>query len=254
MSFSGRRILVTGASTGIGAVIAQLLVAEGAFVVACGTNGQRLTELVEALGGVKHCLALQGDLSDPEQVLAISRAAGDVDGLVNNAGIALNQPFLEATLESWNKTFAVNATAPFLLSQHIARNMIQRGTKGSIVNVSSQASQVGLCDHTSYCASKGALDQLTRCMALELGCHGIRVNCVLPTVVLTEMGSRAWSSPEKAKPMLDAIPLHRFASSEDVAEVVLFLLSEKSSMVNGTMVPIDGGFLATRGNIPQKKQ
>ena len=131
--------------------------------------------------------------------------------------------------------------------------MIKRGVSGSIVNVSSQASMVGFADHAAYCASKGALDQLTRSMALELGCHGIRVNCVNPTVVLTNMGIQNWSDPKKAEPMINAIPLRKFASSEDVAHAVLFLLSDKSGMINGTMVPIDGGFLATRGPIPQKK-
>eukprot|EP00759_Apiculatamorpha_spiralis_P049608 PhF_6_TR4428/c0_g1_i4/m.5993/K03331/DCXR; L-xylulose reductase len=124
--------------------------------------------------------------------------------------------------------------------------MVSRRVRGSIVNVSSQASMIGLQDHTAYCSSKGALDQLTRCMALELGCHGIRVNAVNPTVVLTEMGILNWSDPAKAGPMLGAIPLHKFASSEDVSHVVLFLLSEKAGMVNGSVLPVDGGYLATR--------
>jgi len=116
---------------------------------------------------------------------------------------------------------------------------------GSIVNVSSQASQVGLVDHTSYCASKAAQDALTRCMAVELGKHGIRTNSVNPTVVLTDMGRLAWSDPVKAGPMLSRIPTGRFAEVDDVVSVVLFLLSDNAAMVNGSALPVDGGFLST---------
>lgn len=122
--------------------------------------------------------------------------------------------------------------------------MIARNYKGSIVNVSSQGSTVGLPDHTAYCASKGALDQLTRVMAVELGAKGIRVNSVNPTVVLTEMGRAAWSSEEKAAPMLARIPLGRFAEEEDVVDVIVFLLSRRAAMVNGAFVAVDGGFWA----------
>jgi len=99
--------------------------------------------------------------------------------------------------------------------------------------------------HAAYCASKAGLDQLTKVMAVELGKHGIRVNAVNPTVVMTEMGKRAWSDPEKGGPMLRRIPLGRFAQCEDIASVVCFLLSDAAGMLNGLALPIDGGFLAT---------
>lgn len=123
--------------------------------------------------------------------------------------------------------------------------MINRKVSGAIVNVSSQASQVGLPDHTAYCISKGALDQLTRVSATELGPHGIRVNSVNPTVVLTEMGKAAWSDNAKAAPMLARIPLRRFAEEEDVVNAIVFLLSDKASMINGTLLRVDGGFLSS---------
>lgn len=123
--------------------------------------------------------------------------------------------------------------------------MLARKVKGSIVNVSSQGSQVGLDKHAAYCMSKGAVDQLTRTMALELGRQGIRVNAVNPTVVLTAMGKLAWSDPAKAKPMLARIPLGRFAEEVDVVDVIVFLLSDKSAMINGSCVPVEGGFWST---------
>ncbi|KAK9499223.1 hypothetical protein O3M35_002301 [Rhynocoris fuscipes] len=123
--------------------------------------------------------------------------------------------------------------------------MIQHNIKGSIVNISSQASKVALRDHVVYCATKAAIDAMTRVMALELGEYGIRVNTVNPTVVMTNMGRIGWSDPNKAKPLLDRIPLHRFAEVEEVVNTILFLLSDEASFINAVTLPIDGGFLST---------
>ncbi|CAB1438347.1 unnamed protein product [Pleuronectes platessa] len=126
----------------------------------------------------------------------------------------------------------------------VARGMKARGSGGSIVNVSSQASQCAIRDLAVYCATKGALDMLTKGMALELGPHQIRVNSVNPTVVMTERGRLAWSQSEKAKTMMARVPLGRFAEVEDIVNSILFLLSDKSNMTNGVTLPVDGGFLA----------
>ncbi|XP_047613544.1 L-xylulose reductase isoform X2 [Phacochoerus africanus] len=131
------------------------------------------------------------------------------------------------------------------LRQVVARGLIARGAPGSIVNVSSQASQRALPNHSVYCSTKGALDMLTKMMALELGPHKIRVNAVNPTVVMTSMGRANWSNPQKAKAMLDRIPLGRFAEVEHVVDAILFLLSDRSSMTTGSTLPVDGGCLAT---------
>jgi NAD(P)-dependent dehydrogenase (short-subunit alcohol dehydrogenase family) len=163
---------------------------------------------------------------------------------VNNAGISLPQSFLETTVEAFDATMAVNVRAALIVSQVVATNMIQRGTGGAIVNLSSQASKVALADHTAYCASKGALDQLTRVMALELGPHQIRVNALNPTVTLTPMGEMAWSDPHKSGPMKARIPLGRFAKPVDIAHTVAYLLSDKADMITGATLPVDGGFLS----------
>jgi L-xylulose reductase len=170
---------------------------------------------------------------------------GVVDGLVNNAGIAILEPFLETKIENYEKVMKINVRSVLLISQGVARNMTTQNIQGSIVNVSSQASSRGFNEHTSYCTSKGALDQLTRMMAVELGPLGIRVNSVNPTVVLTDMGKMAWNDPIKSGPMLSRIPQARFANPLDVSESIMFLLSEQSNMINGVMLPVDGGFLCT---------
>ena len=132
------------------------------------------------------------------------------------------------------------------VGQMVAKNMVEHKRMGSIVNVSSQAAKAALIDHTAYGASKGAVDQATRNMALELGPYGIRVNSVNPTVVKTEMGVRIWSeNPEEEAAMKAKIPLGRFAEVNEIVDVILFLLSDKSTMISGANVPIDGGFLAT---------
>ncbi|XP_017920915.1 PREDICTED: L-xylulose reductase [Capra hircus] len=185
------------------------------------------------------------DLADWEATEQALGGVGPVDLLVNNAAVAFLQPFLEVTKEAYDMSFSVNLRAVIQVSQIVARGLIARGAPGVIVNVSSQASQRGLTNHSVYCSTKGALDILTKVMAVELGPHKIRVNAVNPTVVMTPMGQAAWSDPQKAKAMLDRIPLGRFAEMENVVDTILFLLSDRSSMTTGSTVPVDGGFLAT---------
>merc|ERR1712080_295636 len=142
-------------------------------------------------------------------------------------------------------SFQANVKQVINVSQIFSKKMIKDKIKGSIVNVSSQASQAALADHTVYCATKGALDMVTKGAALELGPHNIRVNAVNPTVTMTEMGKVGWSDPAKAGPMLAKIPLGRFAEVDDVVQCIVFLLGPGSALVNGITMPIDGGFLAT---------
>ncbi|KAK6479754.1 L-xylulose reductase-like [Huso huso] len=184
------------------------------------------------------------DLADWDSTGKALQDVGPMDLLVNNAAVATLQPFLEATPQEFEKSFSVNVKAALHVAQIVARGMKSRGSGGSIVNFSSQASQCALQDHAVYCATKGALDMLTKVMALELGPHKIRVNSVNPTVVMTAMGRIGWSDPMKAGPMMSRIPLGKFAEVEDVVNAILFLLSEKSAMITGATLPVDGGFLA----------
>jgi NAD(P)-dependent dehydrogenase (short-subunit alcohol dehydrogenase family) len=241
IDFQGQRALVTGAGKGIGREIAVMLHRFNARVIALSRTEKDLQSLREEIG----CETIIAELADPGEARQAAEAAGDVDLLVNNAAVAIFQPFLETTVESWDKTMAINLRAVLIVSQIVARGMIRRGVAGSIVNVSSMAAFQALNDHAAYCTSKAGLNQLTAVMARELGPSGIRVNAVNPTVVLTEMGKRAWSDPVKGAPMLARIPLNRFAECEDVASVVCFLLSDSAGMLNALALRIDGGFLKT---------
>ncbi|XP_026466343.1 L-xylulose reductase-like [Ctenocephalides felis] len=165
-------------------------------------------------------------------------------GVVNNAGVAVLRPILELEEKDFDSTFSVNVKAALNVTQIASKKMIDNHLKGSIVNVSSQAAMAALADHAVYCSSKAALDGLTRSSALELGRHGIRINSVNPTVIMTDMGRLGWSDPEKSKTMLSKIPLGRFGEVDEVINAVLFLLSDQSSLITGTSMPLDGGFTA----------
>lgn len=238
--FSGRRAIVTGAGKGIGRATALMLARRGAAVVALTRSPADLRSLKAEAG----CEGIAVDLADAEAARRATRDALPADLLVNNAGTAELQSFLDTTAETFDHLHAVNTRAPLLVAQEFARALLAAGRPGAVVNVSSVAALVGIRDHAAYCASKAGLDGLTRVMALELGPLGIRVNGVHPTVTLTPMAAKAWSDPAKAGPMLARVAVGRFADPDDVAAAILFLLSDAAAMVNGVTLPVDGGFTA----------
>ncbi|MEP6563599.1 MAG: SDR family oxidoreductase, partial [Mesorhizobium sp.] len=235
--FSGKSVLVTGAGKGIGRAVALMLASRGAKVVALSRSEADLRALEAEIGSS----SIVVDLADPAATRDAAKAAMPVDYLVNCAGTTTLEAFIDVTVEAFDHLIAVNTRAPLIVSQEYARSRIARGVGGAIVNVSSASATTGFADHTAYCASKGALDAMSRVMANELGRHGIRVNCVNPAVTLTDMARKAWSDPEKAGPILTRMPLGRFIEPEEVAEVVLFLLSDRAAMVNGISMPVDTG-------------
>lgn len=233
-----RTVLVTGASGGIGGAVVRLLARHGADVIASGSSGDRLAAIVAETGA----RPLPFDLTSEDSV---RDALGEVPvwGVVNCAGFGGEiAPPMYADLAVFDKVIAVNTRGALLVTKYASRAMIAAGKGGSIVNVSSQAALVGLAGHVSYAASKAALDSITRVSALELGPHGIRVNSVNPTVVMTPMSAWYWGRDEIQGPFLDQMPLGRFATEDDIAGPIAFLLSDAAAMISGVCLPIDGGY------------
>ena len=238
--FNGRTILVTGASGGIGGATVRRLVAKGAAVIASGRSIEVLTALADETG----VRPLPFDLTSEESV---KNALDGLDlwGVVNCGGYGgeIASP-TETDIDVFDKVISINARGSLLVIKYAAASMIRLGKGGSIVNVSSQAGLVALSGHISYGLSKAALDNITRVSALELGKHGIRVNSVNPTVVMTEMSAFYWGRPEIEKPFLDQMPLGRWATEDEIAAPISFLLSDDASMISGVSLPIDGGYTA----------
>ena len=245
-ALTGRRALVTGASRGIGAAIAEVYADAGADLVLVARDGAALARVagrIEAAG--RRCLTVAADLATREGPARAARAAldawGGIDVLVNAAGIARLGPATSLGLDDWDETMAVNLRAPFALAQALAPGMIERG-RGKIVNVSSQAGVIALDDHAAYVASKGALNALTKALCAEWGRHDVQVNAICPTVVMTDMGRENWSDPARRDPFVAATPARRFAEPVEVADMALFLASDASNMVNGALMMVEGGY------------
>lgn len=235
-----RTILVTGASGGIGAATVRMLGAEGAQVIASGRDEEKLAKLAEETG----CKTRPFDLTSEASVEA-ALSGLEFYGVVNCGGWGgeIATP-MDTKAAVFDKVIDINARGTLLVTKYASRGMVASGKGGSIVNVSSQASLVGLAGHISYASSKGAVDAMTRVSALELGPHGIRVNAVNPTVVMTPMSEWYWGREDIGGPLLRSMPLGRWATEEDCAAPIVFLLSDASAMISGVCLPVDGGFTA----------
>lgn len=247
-SIAGKKVVITGASRGIGEAIAEVLAEAGAELVLSGRDEEALRDTAAKVGakGAKYHL-VPADLRTAEGARELGRKAleilGNVDVLINNAGVARIAPFTDLTQEQWDDTLAVNLTAPFALTQVIAPSMIAQG-HGKIINIASQTGVIAADDHAAYASSKGGLVSLTKVLAGELGKHNIQVNAVCPTVILTPMGEQVWGPPEKGDPMKAKIPLGRFGYPVEVADLVLYLAAPASDFMTGGTVMFDGGYTA----------
>ncbi|MDU8925828.1 SDR family oxidoreductase [Alisedimentitalea sp. MJ-SS2] len=242
----GKRIaLVTGAAQGIGFACAEALVADGFRVVLSDVNAEGLAEATAKIGG--DAVSMVCDMSDVAAIGAlfdrIEAEIGPVGALVNNAGIGLPGSFLEYPLEDFQKVLDVNVTGVFAATQRAAQTMVEKAIKGAIVNMSSINAVVAIPAIPAYCASKGAVMQLTKASSLALAEHGIRVNAVGPGSIDTEMMAAVNSNPAAMQKALSRTPLGRMGEAKEIADAVAFLISDKASYITGETIYVDGGRL-----------
>jgi 2-deoxy-D-gluconate 3-dehydrogenase len=235
--------LVTGASRGIGFGLARALADAGARVAVAARTLDELAPLAASIGG----LAVSMDVTDVASIRAgvdrVARELGGLDILVNNARLGANHPALEVTEADWDELMNVNLKGLFFCCQAAARHMLARG-RGRIINMSSQASLVGIVDHAVYCASKGGVNQLTRVLSLEWSARGVTVNAVAPTFIYTPGTAERLDQPEYLSRVLARIPAGRVGTIDDVAGAVIYLASDAAGLVTGSVLPVDGGWTA----------
>lgn len=241
----GRRALVTGAGRGIGLACAAALAEAGAEVTLAARSGGEVDEAAAALrarGDAAHALAL--DVTDIRAVEAAVNAGAPFDILVNNAGANRPGPFADVTPESYDLVMGLNVRAAFFAAQAFSRRLLAEKRPGAIVNISSQMGHVGAANRTIYCASKHAIEGLTKALAVELAPAGIRVNAIAPTFIETPMTKPFFENPAFRDQTLAKIKLGRIGRVEDIMGAVLYLVSDAAALVTGTSLLVDGGWTA----------
>jgi NAD(P)-dependent dehydrogenase (short-subunit alcohol dehydrogenase family) len=236
--------IVTGGGSGIGFAIAEKFVQHNIHTIIVGRDEQKLCAAKEKLGSL--CEPVACDLNDlgtiPNLVEKIINKHGRIDVLVNNAGINMKKVFTEVTDEDFQKVILTNVTAVFALSREVVKCMLEKNIKGSIINISSMASQYGIPKVIAYTASKSAIEGMTRAMAVELSPQGIRVNCIAPGFIATEMSAKALNNdPERKAKAMGRTPMGELGQPSDIGDAAVFLASETSKYITGVILPVDGG-------------
>jgi NAD(P)-dependent dehydrogenase (short-subunit alcohol dehydrogenase family) len=241
-SLDGRTAVVTGGGSGIGAAIAAAYAAKGATVAILDLSLGAARAQAGQIGG--DSVAIECDVTDDASVVrAVSQVHerfGRIDILVNCAGVVILAPAEDLTAEAWDTTLAVNLTGAFRMCQRVGRIMLEQGS-GKVINIASQAASVALLAHAAYCASKFGLVGLTKVLASEWAGRGVTANTISPTVVLTDLGRKAWAG-EKGEQLKAQIPTGRFAYPEEIAAAAVYLASNAADMVNGADLVVDGGY------------
>jgi 3-oxoacyl-[acyl-carrier protein] reductase len=251
--FAGRRVLVTGAGSGIGRGVAAAFVREGAQVAIVDVDPERVAQTVDQLGaGPGHAVGVPGDVRDAERVVEeSSRRIGAIDVLVNDAAVYPNCPVIDMPDGQWEDVIEVNLTGTFRMSRAVARRMVAGKTQGHIVNIASGAYKSARKGASHYCASKAGIVMLSRVLAQELAEYGIHVNVVSPGLI--DVGRRADVNPAYRQTLMTNIPWGRMGLPEDIAAAVLFLSSRAADYITGTVIDVDGGSSAGRFFLPYSR-
>ncbi|HWK04691.1 MAG TPA: SDR family oxidoreductase [Puia sp.] len=244
MQTTQKRIaLITGGGSGIGLAIAEKFVQDNILTIIVGRDRKKLDAARERLG--EDCRPLQQDLNDlpaiPGFVQKLTDEFGGIDILVNNAGINMKKDFLEVSDDDFQRILHTNVSAIFALSREVVKAMVKKGS-GNIINISSMASQYGIPKVIAYTASKSAIEGMTRAMAVELSPLGIRVNCIAPGFIATEMSEKALNGDaERKQKVMSRTPMGKLGDPADIGATALFLASEHARFITGVILPVDGG-------------
>ena len=245
MRLKDKIAIVTGGARGIGLAVARAFAREGAVVVIADVNFEAAKASADAIAATgARTLPLSVDVADPASVQsmisAILKDYGRIDILMNNAGVGSNTPFLETSLEDWNRIVSINLTGAFLVAQAAAREMVKSGG-GKIVNIASLSGQRGANGRAAYGSAKAGLELLTKVMAVELAAHNINVNNIAPGAIETEMAKFAHDAETRAAYNY-LIPMTRYGTPEEVADAAVFLCSDEARYVHGHTLNVDGGY------------
>lgn len=244
MNTSKQKIaIITGGASGLGLAMARKFTAQNIFCILIGRDAEKLDAARNMLG--KNCSTISFDLNNlsgiPELIAGIAQQHGPIDILVNNAGINQKKSMVDVTDAEFQSIIHTNLTSVFVISREVTKVM-QRAKQGTILNISSMAAQYGLPYVAAYAASKTAIEGLSRTMAVELAADGIRVNCIAPGFIATNMSSTALNSdPERKQKVLSRTPMGKLGTPEDVADAAYFLTAAESSFITGVVLPVDGG-------------
>jgi NAD(P)-dependent dehydrogenase (short-subunit alcohol dehydrogenase family) len=235
--------VVTGGGSGIGLAIAEKFVANGIITIIIGRDEKKLQDAKRKLGEL--CMPVQCDVTDLSSIPAVIKGIVDehetIDILVNNAGINMKKEFTEVTDNEFQNILLTNVTAVFVISREVVKCMQDKG-RGAIVNISSMASQYGIPKVIAYTASKSAIEGMTRSMAVDLSPKGIRVNCIAPGFIATDMSAQALNNdPERKNKVLSRTPMGHLGMPSDIGDAALFLASDASKYITGIIMPVDGG-------------
>jgi len=241
----GRHILITGGGGGIGSALAGGVTASGGAVFVADVDPDAAQRTASAVGAAGWAGCDVRDQSAVEGIVdAAQRLSGPIDGLIAAHGLSTYVPFLDLSLEEWDRIVSVNLTGTFIVGQAVARHMVDRGVAGTIVNIASTLGWVGAPNRVHYLASKGGVNLLTRGMALDLAAHRIRVNAIGPGAIVTEMTRPRWDDPQMLAATNARTPLGRMGQPEELVGAAVYLLSGEASYTTGTTLYVDGGWTA----------